>query len=111
MKSLKFIVQNIIYSILGTILSFMLRFYNIPESGDIVESVMLQMLWNLIIIFVLITAGRMLAPYIKKIALKWDRKKAERYEKLLLAGLCLGLLLIAYLLMKSIDSSVSVLPF
>ena len=108
MKTLKFSGQNIVYSILGTIVSFMLRFYETPEYGDIVGTVMLQMLRNFVIIFILITAGRLLAPYIQNILRKWDRKKADRFNKFLPVILIAGALLIAYLLMKSIGPGVPV---
>ncbi len=108
MKTLKFLGQNIVYSILGTIVSFMLRFYEPPEYGDIVGAVMLQMVRNYVIIFIIITVARLAAPYIRNVALKWDRKKAERYEKLMIGGLYAGAFLIAYLLIKSIGPGVPV---
>ncbi len=108
MKNLKFWGQNIVYSILGTIVSFMLRFYETPEYGDIVGAVMLQMLRNFVIIFILITAGRLLAPHIQNRLRKWDRKKADRFNKFLPAILIAGALLIAYLLLKSIGPGVPV---
>ena len=108
MKMLKFSGQNIVYSILGTIASFMLRFYETPEYGDIVGAVMLQMLRNFVIIFILITAGRLLAPYIQNRLRKWDRKKADRFNKFLPVILIAGALMIAYLLMKSIGPGVPV---
>ena len=108
MKTLRFLGVNVVYSILGTIVSFMLRFYEPPEYGDIVGTVMLQMLRNFVIIFILITAGRLLVPYIQNRLRKWDRKKADRFNKFLPAILIAGALLIAYLLMKSIGPGVPV---
>ena len=104
MKTLKFLGQNAVYSLLGAFLSIMLKFYETPETG-IVESVMIQAFRNYIIIFVIITAGRLIAPQLKKITLKWDRRKAERYEKILIIGFYAGLFVLAWLLLKSLGGS------
>ena len=101
MKVLKFLGQNAVYSLLGTILSIMLKFYEVPENG-IVESVMMQAMRNYVIIFIFITAGRLIAPHLKKITLKWDRRKAERYEKILFVAFYVGLFVVAWLLIKSL---------
>ena len=96
MKTLKFLGQNAVYAALGAFLSIMLKFYETPETG-IVEAVLMQALRNYVIIFIIITAGRLIAPQLKKITLKWDRKKAERYEKILFV--------VAWLLIKSLGGS------
>ena len=102
MKVLKFLGQNSVYSLLGAFLSIMLRFYETPETG-IVEAVLMQALWNYVIFFIFITVGRLIAPQLKKITLKWDRRKAERYEKILFVAFYLGLFVVAYLLIKSLS--------
>ena len=104
MKTLKFLGQNAVYAALGAFLSIMLKFYETPETG-IVEAVLMQALRNYVIIFIIITAGRLIAPQLKKITLKWDRKKAERYEKILIFGFYMGLFVVAWLLIKSLGGS------
>ena len=104
MKTLKFLGQNAVYAVLGAFLSIMLKFYETPETG-IVEAVLMQALRNYVIIFIFITAGRLVAPMLKKMTLKWDRKKAERYEKILIIGFYVGLFVLAWLLIKSLSGS------
>ena len=104
MKTLKFLGQNAVYAALGAFLSIMLKFYETPESG-IVEAVMIQALRNFVIIFIFITAGRLIAPQLKKLTLKWDRRKAEKYEKILIIGFYVGLFVLAWLLIKSLGGS------
>ena len=105
MKIWKFIVQNIVLSITGTFLSFMLRFYETP-TGRIIENVALQMLRNFVIIFICLTVGRLLVSCIRKKMMKWDRKKTERWEKLLIPALYAVLILIIYFLLESIGPGV-----
>lgn len=104
MKNLKFLGQNAVYAVLGAFLSIMLKFYETPETG-IVEAVLMQALRYYVIIFIFITAGRLIAPQLKKITLKWDRKKAERYEKIIIIGFYVGLFVLAYFLIKSLGGS------
>ena len=100
MKVLKFIWENIVISFLGTLISFMLRFYDRPKYG-VFEAVMEQMLRNFAIIFVVLTVARMVTPFIKKWSLTWDRKKAERYEMLIILFWYGFLLLLVYVLLES----------
>ena len=104
MKVLKFLGQNAVYAALGAFLSIMLKFYETPESG-IVEAVIMQALRNYIIIFAIITVGRLIVPQLKKLTLKWDRKKAERYEKIIIIVFYVGLFVLAYLLIKSLSGN------
>ena len=56
MKTLKFLGENIIISLFGTVLSFVLSFYEKPL-GRIMEAIQMQMVRNFIIIFICFSVG------------------------------------------------------
>ena len=101
MKTLKFLGENIIISLFGTVLSFVLSFYEKPL-GRIMEAIQMQMVRNFIIIFICFSVGRLLVSCIQKKMMKWDRKKTEKYEKLTVPAMYTSLVLVIYILLESL---------
>lgn len=101
MRALKILGENIIISLFGTVLSFVLSFYEKPP-GKIMEAIQMQMMRNFVIIFICFTAGRLMVSFIQKKMMKWDRKKQDRYEKLLVPAMYAVLVLVIYILLESI---------
>jgi len=98
---LRILAENLIFAIPFTALTFMLRFYELPDSRVVMPAFWSQMLRNYVIVYVLITAVRLIEPYVKRISLKWKRETAEKYENLLFIAFCVLAILVAYLLFRS----------
>lgn len=98
---LRILAENLIFAIPFTALTFMLRFYELPDSRVVMPAFWSQMLRNYVIVYVLITAVRLIEPYVKRIPLKWKRETAEKYEKLLFIAFYMLGGLVAYLLLRS----------
>ena len=99
-KSFRMLGENLIYALLMTFMSWILGLFELPDSRVIMPAFWAQMGRNYIISYICITAARLIAPYVKRIPLKWNRKTAERYEKLFIVLYYVGTLLFAWLLLK-----------
>ena len=67
------------------------------------EAIQMQMVRNVVIIVICSSVGRLLVSCIQIKMMKWNRKKAERYEKLTMPAMYAALVLIIYILLESLD--------
>ena len=85
MRILKMLGENLVCSLIGTLLSYMLGLYMLPEMGsskDIMAAFWLQLLRNFLIIFVAVTVGRLLWPALRRLMDKARYSTVRVLEKI-----------------------------
>lgn len=108
-RILKMLAENLIYALLMAFMSWTLGLFELPDSRVVMPAFWAQMARNYIISYFIITAVRLLAPYVKRIPHKWNRKTAERYGKLFIVLYYAGTLLLAYFLIKGADGAMTII--